>query len=66
MRTLVAENRRITLDDLMTEIEHFTGVATQRRDARRELQVVAQRPNEKINEYYHRISSLWQKADTPE
>jgi hypothetical protein len=27
---------------------------------------IAQRPTEKVNEYYHRVSSLWQKTNTPE
>ena len=36
----------------------YTGVATQRRDARRELQRMAQRPNEKMKEYYHRIPKI--------
>jgi hypothetical protein len=66
MRTFVTQNHDTTLEDLKREIEHFTGVATQRRDARRDLKVIEQRPNETINEYYHRISSLWQKAGTPE
>jgi hypothetical protein len=66
MKALVARERDTTLKELMDEIEHYTGVATQRRDARRELQRVTQRPNERINDYYHRLSSLWQKAGTPE
>jgi hypothetical protein len=32
------------------------------RDAKRELLYIT----EKVNEYYHRVSSLWQKANTPE
>jgi hypothetical protein len=32
----------------------------------RELLHIAQRPTEKVNEYYHRVSSLWQKTNTPE
>lgn len=67
MKALVARDCDITLNGLMKEIEHYTGVTTQRRrDARRELQRVTQRPNEKINDYYHPINSVWQKADTPE
>jgi hypothetical protein len=66
MRTLVAGTPDTTLNELIKEVEHFTGVTTQRRDAQRELLHIAQRPTEKVNEYYHRVSSLWQKANTPE
>ena len=57
MRTLVAETPSIPPNELMKEVEHFTDVATQRRDARRELQHISQRPYEKVNVYYHHISS---------
>lgn len=66
MRTLIAGTPDTTLNELIKEVEHFTGVTTQRRDAQRELLRIAQQPTEKVNEYYHRVSSLWQKANTPE
>jgi hypothetical protein len=41
-------------------------VQLQQQEAKRDLQVISQRQGEKINEYYHRIRSCWQKAKTPE
>jgi hypothetical protein len=42
----------VTLHDLFDEIEHYL---LQEREARKELISIAQRPNESISEYYHRI-----------
>jgi len=56
----------VTLHDLFDEIEHYLGCHLQEREARKELISIAQRPNEPISEYYHRICKLWQKAKTTE
>jgi hypothetical protein len=56
----------ITLLDLFDEIEHYLGYHLQEREARKDLIAIAQRPDEPISEYYHRIYKLWQKAKTPE
>jgi hypothetical protein len=56
----------ITLHDLFDEIEHYLGYHLQEREARKSLISIAQRPDEPISEYYHRIYKLWQKAKTTE
>jgi hypothetical protein len=56
----------ITLHDLFDEIEHYLGYHLQEREARKDLLSIAQRPDEPISEYYHRIYKLWQKAKIPE
>jgi hypothetical protein len=66
MQIWVAENRRVSFDDLMDEVEHYVGFHLQQRQAKKDLQTISQRQGEDISEYYHRIRTLWQKAKTPE
>jgi len=65
MQTWVADTRHVTFDELMDEVEHFMGFHLQGRRAKKELQIISQN-QEGIDEFYHRIRPLWQKAKTPE
>jgi len=66
MQTWVADTRHVTFDELMDEVEHFMGFHLQGRRAKKELQIISQNQGEGIDEFYHRIRPLWQKAKTPE
>lgn len=66
MQDYVADNRSLTFNELMDEVEHYLGFHLQQRQAKKDLQSITQKQNEGITQYYHRIRSLWQKARTPE
>jgi hypothetical protein len=66
MQTWVADTRHVAFDELMDEVEHFMGFHLQGRKAKKELQMISQKQGEGIDEFYHRIRPLWQKAKTPE
>jgi hypothetical protein len=66
MQTWVADTRHVTFDEFMDEVEHYMGFHLQERKAKKELKTISQKQGEGIDEYYHRIRPLWQKANIPE
>jgi hypothetical protein len=66
MQTWVADTRHVTFDEFMDEVEHYMRFHLQERKAKKELKTIGQKQGEGIDEYYHRIRPLWQKANIPE
>lgn len=53
-------------DDLLSEIRLYMGIQFQEHDAEKTLLTITQKEKESITEYYHRISALWNIAQTSE
>jgi len=53
-------------DDFNREIQFYMGCQFQTYEAERALLTITQKMKESITEYYHRISALWNLAQTPE
>jgi hypothetical protein len=66
MQTLVQRAPEKTLADFLSDVEHYMGVHLRADAANHELQTVAQRQNESVTQYFHRLLILWDQADTPE
>jgi hypothetical protein len=66
MQTLVQRAPEKTLADFLDDVEHYMGVHLRADAANRELQTIAQRQNESVTQYFHRLLILWDQANTPE
>ena len=66
MQDWVTDDKNVTYNTLVDEVEHYLGFHLQQRQAKKDLQTISQQNNEAISAYYHQIQSLWQKAKTPE
>ncbi|KAI5297095.1 hypothetical protein KEM55_005143 [Ascosphaera atra] len=54
-----------SLPDLFQHIENYLGVSHLAAQAELQLDDVAQRANESVSAFYHRIQTLWDRASTP-
>lgn len=66
MHEWVRDEPRATLDEFLEEIRHYIGHHLQERQARKDLRDIRQQQSESVTQYYHRIRSLWQKANISE
>ncbi|MCJ1470914.1 hypothetical protein MMC07_009562 [Pseudocyphellaria aurata] len=61
-----ANQDNLTMADLFLEIKQYMGIHRLGDQARVELLKVTMKGSESIDEYYHRLLSLWEDAETPE
>lgn len=60
-----ANENTLTVKEMFEEIEHYMGIDWMVSPAKRELNTIVIKPGESVNEYYHRIFTLWENAKTP-
>ena len=66
MLTWVQDQSNPIWTDFFEEIEHYLGLHMQVTEAKHLLHSIKMKNDESIDEYYHRIYKLWQRAKTPE
>ena len=62
----VEDQEVLTLEAFFDEVEHYMGIHLQTTQAKKDLTTIKMKPEESVNEYYHRIFKLWQRAKTLE
>lgn len=66
MLTWVEGQSNPTWVKFFEEVEHYLGLHMQATEARHQLHSIKMKNDESVDEYYHRINKLWQKANIPE
>lgn len=66
MQEWVIAHTNCQLEDFMREIRLYMGLQFQAHESERTLLTITQKDKESITEYYHRVSALWNLAQTSE
>lgn len=65
MQKWISSKKDLTMEEIFDKVQHLMGISQRVSDAKNELQSIKMRYNESITEYYYRIFSLWEYAQTP-